>query len=458
MEKIFQEEAPVTSPEFNSYSIVKSLPGPSFNLNKINQSEMSYDKSGNLLLSPGDYVVPVMTYCMKQSGESPDRHIYSLSRLSGKRAHIIRELNLKAAPKFSFEDIQIVSWSLQAGLSYSEMAKETQKIIDEIIPGFEPELKESFLKILEKKWDSISDKSRGILPPFDDGIDDTLNELGDTGQKIKDLRKFTSRLDEVGHDYSGLNDLIEVTSPKKKQTDTPWSKISENVYARFVTDGHFQEIGFVQIRILTEAQVRTFSSTSTRKASVNLASLIANPHSNSIQPLSFTPLYGFLGVVTTPALSQAPLAGAALLAAILASQTIDWDAFFELKDILEDSQDAQIKQELEKGHKALRKEHDELEKPLKEAGIISGKNKKSSVKESKKVRQYIKPGGIDQLHKDFDKLPGIPSQAKDGLETKTLPDGTTIVKRPRNQTIEVQAPKNDSRYPDDKIKVKVRYL
>jgi hypothetical protein len=55
-------------------------------------------------------------------------------------------------------------------------------------------------------------------------------------------------------------------------------------------------------------------------------------------------------------------------------------------------------------------------------------------------------------------LPGVHAKAKDGIETKTLLDGTTIVKRPDKQTIEVQAPENDPRYPDDRLKVKVRYI
>jgi len=442
MEVIFQKHAPILSPELNPYPTIHKLPGPSFDLSRINQNEITYDKSGNLLLSPGDYIIPVMTYCMKQSGESPNGHIYTLSKISGKRSHIIRELNLKAAPIFSFKDIQIVSWSLQAGLSYNEMTNESQRIIDEVIPDFKPQLKESSLKNLEQNWNNISDKSRGLLPLFDDGINETLNELGDTGKKIRELKEFKSRMDEVGHDYLRLSELIRVSPQKKKnkKSNTSWSKISENSYIRFVTDGHFQEIGFVQIRILTEEQVRKISSTSTQKTPVDLASLVANPNSNTIQPLSFTPLYGFAGIIVTPTLSQYPLAGAAFLAALLASQTINWDTFFELKDIFEDSKNGQIKNELGKGFEALRKEHDELEKPLKEAGIISGKDKNTSIDEKNKIREYRKPGGIEQLNKDFDKIASTSSKAKDGTETKTLPDGTTIVNRPDKKTIEVQAP------------------
>lgn len=372
MEEVFQKYDPVSPPKLNPYPTIQKLPGPYFDLSRINQNEMT---------------------------------------------------------------------------------KETQRIIDKIIPEFRSQLKESLLKTLEKKWNNISDNSRGLLPSFDDGINKTLNELGDTGQKIRELKEFKSRLDEVGHDYSRLSELIEVSPQTKKKGDTSWSEISEKAYIRFVTDGHFQEVGFVQFRILTEKQLRKISSISIQKTPIDLTSLIANPNSNTIQPLSLTSLYGFAGIVATPAISQHPLAGAALLGAVLASQAIDWDTFFKLKDIFEDSNNAQIKKKLEEGLRTLRKEHDELEKPHKEAGIISGKDKKTSTREKNEVREYKKPGGIEQLNKDFDKLPGVHAKAKDGKETKTLPDGTTIVKRPDKKTIEVQAPENDPRYPDDGIKV-----
>ena len=58
-------------------------------------------------------------------------------------------------------------------------------------------------------------------------------------------------------------------------------------------------------------------------------------------------------------------------------------------------------------------------------------------------------------------MKGTPSKAKDGMDVKTLPDGTKIIKRPnaeKGPTLEVQPPENDLGYPDDRIRVKVRYL
>ncbi|MDD4973846.1 MAG: hypothetical protein PHY93_05815, partial [Bacteriovorax sp.] len=399
---------------------------------------------------------------MRHIGASPSGHIYSLSKLEGTRAAMIRELNLRAPPKFNKQDIQIVSWSLQAGLSYDEMTKISQNIIDEVIPQFKSQLKESFLSILEKKWDRASSASHGLLPTFANSSDTLLSELGIVGQRINEIRKFKDRLHDVGNDYSRLSELISITSNfnKKEISETSWSQISSNVYARFVTDGHFQDIGFVQIRILPEklraGQKRVINSASSNGIVFDLLSLLANPNSDSVQPLSFSPLYGFAGVMVLPVLADSPLAATMILAAVLAVKNIDWDSFFKLYDLLKESGYPQVQKELDKGIHALQEAHDELEKPLREAGIISGKTKDTSKKAKNEVREYTKSGGDDELQKDFNKLQGIPSKASDGTELKELPDGSTAVKRPKEKkspsTLELQSPN------DKKLKIKVRYL
>jgi hypothetical protein len=171
LEKVFLEEAPVASPERSSYPMARELPGSPFSPNMVTRSELIYDANGSLLLLSGDYVFPVITYCMNPGGKSPDGHIYSLSKLEGKRAAIIRSLNLSAPPKFSIQDIQIVSWSLQTGLSYQEMTETSKIIIDEVIPQFRPQLTESFLSIFEKKWNRVSSASIGVPSKALDGTE-----------------------------------------------------------------------------------------------------------------------------------------------------------------------------------------------------------------------------------------------------------------------------------------------
>jgi hypothetical protein len=400
---------------------------------------------------------------MNSSATSPAGHIYSLSQLTGRRAKIIRELNLLAPAKYFADEIQMVSWSLQNGISYEKLGKLGREMVDSVIPHYKSELKESFLTRIEKKWNQTSSLSGGILPSFKESVGNLEENLGELGRRIREMREFGERLREFDYNYARLSELIDTQTLSEVRSETPWSKISNKVYARFITKGSFGEIGYIQVRVLTMDSGREINSENNKREVLDIASLIANPNSSDIQPLSFSPLYGFGGtIILTPALSRNPLAGVLLLAAVLSAKYIDWDAFLDLQDLLQDSNDRDVQKEIERGREALRKEHDILEEPLKEAGIISGKDKNTSKKESGKVREYRKQGGEEQLQGDFDKIEGTSSKADDGIETKTLPDGATIVKRPRKgedpATLEVQPPKGDARYPNSKVRVKVRYL
>lgn len=423
------------------------MEGTVYNDNDANQTPFTIDDSGNFLLSKGDYSIPVMTYCMKSSSSSPEGHTYMLDQIKGKLGPLIKKLNLKAPAHFPMSDVQILLWSLTSGLSYEEMTDESRKIIDEIVPEHRNELKESFLSSIEKKLDHLSELSDETVP--------TLNDI----PYLEEMRSFRGKLRKVGNDYEKLKSLIDTSPSKKKRTETPWSKISENIYARFVTEGSFGDIGFIQVRVIPETG-RTINSESQKKYSFDVVSLVANPSDSKVQPLSFTPLFGMAGVVTTTKIATNPRAAVLLIALTLAAYPMNWDDFLKLKELLEDAHDKDVQKEIKKGKETLRKEHDELEKPLKEAGIISGKDKKTSKKEKNKVREYKKSGGREQLEEDFNKMPGESSKAQDGTETKNLPDGTAIVKSPSSNngpTLEIQPPKNNPKYPDPGIRVKVRY-
>jgi hypothetical protein len=321
-------------------------------------------------------------------------------------------------------------------------------MVNNVVPHYRSDLKESLLIKLERRWNQASSLSGGILPSFNSSIENLEEELGELGKRIREMRVYRDRLREVGYDYAELSELIDTTYRSQVKGDTPWSKVSNNVYVRFLTEGSFGEIGYLQVRVLPHSSGREINSVSDNQATLDIVSLLANPNDKSIQPLSFSPLYGVGGTITlTPALSHHPLAGALLLAAVLSTRYINWEAFFDLQDILEDSNDWDVQKELERGTQALSKEHDKLEKPLKEAGIISGKMKNTSTKKNGEVREYTKEGGEAQLQKDFDKLPGKPIKSKtDGVEYKDYSDGTRIVKapkktgeKPRDATLEVQA-------------------
>lgn len=96
---------------------------------------------------------------------------------------------------------------------------------------------------------------------------------------------------------------------------------------------------------------------------------------SGIQPLSFSPVYGFGGVLVIPALADTPVLASAVLGAVLAAEVIDWSAFQKLSQMLHDMKDREVQKKIAEGIQALNKIHDKLEKPLREKGIIDKKTK-----------------------------------------------------------------------------------
>lgn len=242
LEKILSQENPIDPPERSTYPLVQKLPGNSFDPRKTIRSPFDFDSKGRLLLTPGDYTFPVMTYCMKSSAASPAGHVYSLSKLEGKRAKIIRELNLLAPAKYFAHEIQMVSWGIQNGLSYEELGQLGQEMIDSVIPHHKSELRESLLIKLERRWNQASVLSGRTLPSFNSSVENLEEKLGELGKRIQEMREFRERLREVGYDYAQLSEMINTTPRSRSNGETPWSRVSSNVYTRFVTEGSFGQI------------------------------------------------------------------------------------------------------------------------------------------------------------------------------------------------------------------------
>ena len=121
LEKIFFAEAPLAPSSRKLYPIVKQLPGQLFDPRQYSGNQVNL-RNGVLTLSPGDYIVPLMTYCMQSAESSPTAHQYRLSKLSGKQASAIRDLNARLLSQFKLRDIQVLSWSIQNGIPYEEMS------------------------------------------------------------------------------------------------------------------------------------------------------------------------------------------------------------------------------------------------------------------------------------------------------------------------------------------------
>lgn len=322
LEKIFFAEAPLAPSSRELYPIVKQLPGQLFDPRQYSGNQVNL-RNGVLTLSPGDYIVPLMTYCMQSAGSSPTAHQYRLSKLSGKQASAIRDLNARLLSQFKPRDIQVLSWSIQNGIPYEEMSAKSKEIVAKVIPEHRAELKLSFYQSFIDKWNGIAVKTG--LPHFNELTDDALNSLGTFGESIKGIRSFRKKLLERGYEYEELSSLISLPGPslqKGTEETTPWSQISENVYARFITTGHYLDVGELQVRVMGKA--RFPQAIKSNLSVIDVSSLIADPGAAGIQPLSFTPLQGAIAI---PFLVEgSPTIVSVFLAALIAAQYTDWEA------------------------------------------------------------------------------------------------------------------------------------
>ena len=144
-----------------------------------------------------------------------------------------------------------------------------------------------------------------------------------------------------------------------------------------------------------------------------------------------------------------------MIAAILAEQYVDWDAFSKAAEKFGNSAQGLI----QKGIQMLAKEHGHLEKPLRDAGIIDNNTKDTSIS-ADGARNYRKLGGKEAMEGDFNRLPGKEESSSDSkVRTKDLPNGDRAVLRNKpsedgHWTLEIQ-PGDASQ--GNRVRVKVRY-
>jgi hypothetical protein len=425
----------------NSFVTTTVLPNGNFKEDLRNQPEIKYNTQGEMLLQPGDYIIPVMTFCLKHNADSPSGYIYTLNKLQGSSNHIIKQLSLKALVKYSTKEIQILIWNILGGLSYSEMDSRSQKITDEMLPEYKKDLEKSYLQQLNDKWNSIAEKSQGTVPAFQNASEEYLSQLGTIGPAIVEAKQLHDRILKAHGDYEILRASIGTQKTQQKETTQLWSKISDRIYARFVTNGTYNEVGFLQVRV-TSAK-RQVSATQSDDVTLDISSIVADPNNKSVQSLALFPLYSFGGVAIESAVIN-PYAATALMAAILAAKAVDWNAFFDLAVRTAKFSDQTLQEIIKRGYQMMSEKFTENEKELRENKIISGKNKNSESKSKKPTRQYEKTGDEKTLQEDFDKLPGDKKDLGNGKEFKELPSGRKAIKRPRENgkapTLEIQPP------------------
>ncbi|HXW52390.1 MAG TPA: hypothetical protein VEJ41_10400, partial [Candidatus Acidoferrales bacterium] len=140
---------------------IANLPGGAFHPASfaVTRKLFAGAPSGVIHLPPGDYNVTVVTYCMGHQNQGPWRNKFLLAPIKGAWSDIVVALNYRAAgSRFTPPQIQVLSWSLQAGMDYQEMSAQSQQVIDGLLPEYKSRLAGDFYDRARDEWNSLSSK------------------------------------------------------------------------------------------------------------------------------------------------------------------------------------------------------------------------------------------------------------------------------------------------------------
>lgn len=266
--------APVTVSTQDLYPTVRNLPNQPFTPELLYLANAPTDA----VIPPGDYIVLVEVYCLQSSASSPDGHRYRLGRYGGARQAVLQDLNLAATnSRYNQSEIQGLSWFIQSGGRFRDMPADMQQVVNELIPQHREQLNgTNFLEELRE----IGGTASNVLgySSFESFLQ---QELGEVGQLILGFMEMQEELRRP-QDWRTLSNryFSESISPYSNDImNTPWSRIDNQTYARFVTPGNADDIGALMVRIQSE-------STTVQELKNKAASLVAVPEgSGNIQPL-----------------------------------------------------------------------------------------------------------------------------------------------------------------------------
>lgn len=281
LRKLVRDDAPVTVSDRNLYSTARSLPGEDFSPTLLYLA----DAPAQGEIPPGDYVLLVQTYCLDAAATTPDGHRYRLGRYGGDRREVLQALNQAAATSpYSQSEVQGLSWFVQSGGTYDQMPRDMQAIANELIPQHRDTLNQKdFLEEVRE----IGNQVTSLLgySSFDSFL---RQEMGDVGNALVELMQLREDLQQTQNwrtvaDRYFADPANAAGGLGGSPLDTPWSRLDDGYYARFVTEGNADDVGVLMVRTEEPQTVESFTRAVTEMAAVPEGG-------GNIQPLAMTPL------------------------------------------------------------------------------------------------------------------------------------------------------------------------
>ncbi len=248
--KVLNDNLPLTLDAKDVYPTVATLPGGPFSPTPL---KLTADQL-NQPLAPGDYTINTLDFCSEYSVHQPGAGVaYVLGPYEGKAAGAIGALIWRGTVQYNIapQSLQAVSWSIQSGLTYDQMPKSYQQIVDQVIPDFKSELTGDSVTNLENTYNSLA--KTASLPP----LDTMLAKLGEPGQLALDAERQRQILtaqnttDQLKQQTLFQGQESGLYTPVKAESG-PWTeRVQGQVYMKLlIAGGNMASNNVMQIRVM----------------------------------------------------------------------------------------------------------------------------------------------------------------------------------------------------------------
>jgi hypothetical protein len=250
IETLLNNQLPLTLNAKDVYPTVNQPPGGPFSPTPL---QLTADQL-NLPLAPGDYTINTLDFCSEYSVHEPGAGVaYVLGPYEGKAAGAIGALIWRGTVQYHINpnSLQAVSWTIQSGLTYSQMPKSYQAIVDQVIPDFKSEIASDFIVNLETTYNNAAKTAQ--LPP----LDTMLAKMGAPGQLALDAERQRAILtrqntsDQLREQTLFQGQESGIYTPVKAETG-PWTeRVKDQVYMNLlIAGGNMNTNNVMQIRIM----------------------------------------------------------------------------------------------------------------------------------------------------------------------------------------------------------------
>jgi hypothetical protein len=250
IETLLNNQLPLTLNAKDVYPTVTTLPGGPFSPQPLQLTADQLDQP----LAPGDYTINTLDFCSEYSVHQPGAGVaYVLGPYEGKAAGAIGALIWRGTVQYNINpnSLQAVSWAIQSGLTYAQMPKTYQGIIDQVIPDFKSEITGDFVQNLETTYNNAA--KTVSLPP----LDTLLARMGTSGQLALDAERQRAILtaqdtnDQLKQQTLFQGQESGIYTPVKAENG-PWTeRVKGQVYMKLlIAGGNMTTTNVMQIRVM----------------------------------------------------------------------------------------------------------------------------------------------------------------------------------------------------------------